>query len=85
MKELMDMDKKVVSIRGTWIVGTAALTKAQNLEINMFITCSSPPSRRNDTPGMHDALKVVWQWANFDTVVRQESMKNKGRMIVTRM
>ena len=73
MKELiiMDMSKKIVRIRGPGIVGTAALTKAQILGINMFITCSSPPSRRNDTPGTHDALKVVRKQANFATVVHR--------------
>ena len=45
MDELMDMDKNSVSIRGLRIVGTAALIKAQILEINMF---TELPSRRND-------------------------------------
>ena len=61
MKGLMDMDKKFARIRCPWIVGTAALTKAQVLEINMFNTCSGPPSRRNDTPGTRETLKLVWE------------------------
>ena len=56
MPELMNMDKNFVSIRGR-IVGTAALTKAHILEINMFIT--EPPSRRHDNPGIREAWKAV--------------------------
>ena len=83
MDELMIMDKNFVSIRGRRIVGTAALTKAQILEINMYIT--EPTSRRHDNPRIHEDWKVVWQRADFDLVVQMESMGNKGRMVVTSM
>ena len=42
MTELLETDKKFASIRGPWIVGTAALTETQVLAINMFITYSTP-------------------------------------------
>ena len=76
------MDKKFASIRGPWIVG-AARTKTQVLPTNMFITCSTPSSRRNDTPGIHEALKLMWEQANFATIVREESMRNKGQMVMS--
>ena len=77
--------QKFASIGGPWIIGTVALTRTQALAINMFITCSTPPSRRNDTPGIHETLKVVWERANFAIIVHEESMRNKGRMLVTGM
>ena len=84
MAELLEMDKRFASIRGPWIVETA-LTKTQVLVINMFITCSTPPSRRNDSPRVHETLKVMWEQANFATIVREESTRNKGQMIMTGM
>ena len=60
----------------------------QVLAINMFITYSTPLPIRNDTPGTHKTLKVVWEPANFNAIISEELGKgssNKGRMIVTGM
>ena len=65
MTELLKMEKKL-QVSGACIIRK---TKTQVLAINMFITCSAPLSRRNDTPGTHEILKVVWEQAKFDTVV----------------
>ena len=77
-----------MQVSGPWIIGTAALTKTQVLAITMFITCSTPPPIRNDTPETHKAMKVVWEPASFNTIISKELGKrssNKGRIIVTGM
>ena len=72
-------------VSGAWIIGT---TETQVLGITMSITYSTPLSRRNDAPGIHKTLKVVWEQAKFDAKIREglrEESSNNCRTIVTGM
>ena len=70
--------QKNLQVSGPWINGTAALTKTQVLAINMFITSSTPLSRRNDTLGTHKTFEVVWEQAKFDAIIREKLGGNQA-------